>query len=367
MNKKKLVVISGTILSLLVIVIVIIMSNSKGKVAIFFDTDGGIKVSRMTVTVGEKVKLPTTTKKGYDFDGWYDEDKKIGTKASFTKETTLTAHWKETEEKTMTITFNVVGGNKIEEMTIECDKKLKLPTPTKEGYKFVNWTDKKGEIITNETKLTCEDITLKATWKKVEEKKTETKKQETKKEDNKTTETVKEVTYTCPEGYKLNGKKCELDDVVREKCPDNAKADGDLCINTSDYNSGTRVCKTETVILDNNGHTDTTEGEYYQLSSAAPGTCGYHVYTQYTNSTDCTASSTRNAVWANNKCYAKTIVGNYTTQCSDGYKYYSSDELSTKFGLHNDGKCLKIVSKEKYCLDGWNLQDNDTRCVKTIE
>ena len=140
--------------------------------------------------------------------------------------------------------------------------------------------------------------------------------------------------------------------------------DGDICINTNDSNTGTRICKTETVILDNDGHTDTLQGEYYQ---AGAGYCGYHIYTQYTNSSDCTSSSTRNAVWANNKCYAKTIINNYTTQCLDGYKYYSSEELSNKFGLHNDGKCLKVVNKIKYCLDGYILQDNDTRCVKTVD
>ena len=41
--------------------------------------------------------------------------------------------------------------------------KLFPEAPTKEGYKFVGWTNKDGNVITKGTKVT-EDITLKANW-----------------------------------------------------------------------------------------------------------------------------------------------------------------------------------------------------------
>lgn len=338
MNKKKIVVISGIVLSLLVIIIVIIMSTKKDKVAIFFDTDGGIRVSRMTVNVGEKVKLPTTTKKGYEFDGWYDEDTKVGDKASFKKETTLIAHWKELEVKTMTISFNVLGGNKIGEMTIECDKEFKLPIPTKEGYKFLNWTDKKGTIITNETKLTCEDITLKAKWEKEEEKKEEVKKEETKKEEvkeEKKEEVKKDIKeeekeevkkeYTCPDGYTLDNDKCKIEENVKTKCSDGTEVDG-KCL-TIDADSK----KDYQLSCDNGG---VLSGNYCYLDEV-----------ELEEGTTC-----ENEI--NNKCYSIKKEANKT--CSDGYTNIS------------DG-CFMVTEsvKEQYCSDGFTLENN--KCIKIID
>ena len=337
MNKKKIVVISGCVLSLLVIVIVVMISTSKDKVAIFFDADGGIRVSRMTVNVGEKVKLPTTTKKGYTFDGWYDSDKKVGSKASFTKETTLTAHWKESEVKTMTITFNVVGGNKIEEMTLECEKEFKLPTPTKEGYKFINWTDKKGNVITNDSKLACEDITLKAKWEKEEEKKEETK-EETKKEEKK--EEVKEEKkeepkqeevkkeYTCPDGYTLDGEKCKIEEEVKSKCSEGSTELNGKCVKIS-----TDSKKDYTLSCDNNGELI----ENY---------C-YNDVIELEEGTTCEPDLSKN-----NKCYSNKEEANKT--CSEGYTNIS------------DGCFIVTESvKEQYCSEEFILENN--KCIKTIE
>lgn len=342
MNKKKIVVISGIVLSFLVIIVVIIMSTKKDKVAIFFDTDGGIRVSRMTVNVGEKVKLPTTTRKGYTFDGWYDEDTKVGDKASFKKETTLTAHWIESEVKTMTISFNVVGGNKIEEMTIECDKEFKLPIPTKEGYKFINWTDKKGTIIANETKLTCEDITLKAKWEKDEVKKEETKKEETKKEEVKketkeeviqetkeekkeeVTEEVKKE-YTCPDGYTLDSDKCKIEESAKTKCSDGTEVDGKcLIIDTDSKKDYELSCNNGGELIENYCYLDEVELE-------EGTTCENEI---------------------NNKCYSNKEEANKT--CSEGYTNIS------------DGCFIVTESvKEQYCSEEFVLENN--KCIKTIE
>ena len=355
MNKKKIVVICGSILSILVIVVVIIMANTKEKVAIFFDVDGGIKVSRMTVNVGEKVKLPKTTKKGYDFDGWYDEDKKLENIASFTKETTLTAHWKEQEVKKMVITFNSVGGNRIEELTIECDKEFKLPTPVKEGYKFINWTDKKGTVITSDSKLTCEDITLKAKWEKeeIKEEKNETKKEEVKKEEVKKEESKEEPKkedikeeikeepkeepkkeekkqeYTCPSGYTINGDKCIIEEDVKTKCSDDTKEVDGKCVSTTNLK---KTC-TNGVLGDNNCYIDEIADEAI-LDEA---TC-----------------KSNGSEWNsdNNKCYSsKTDI---QLSCPTGFE------------LDNDkNSCYKLQEKEKYCTNGFTL--NNDKCLKTIE
>jgi uncharacterized repeat protein (TIGR02543 family) len=129
-----------------------------------FDANKG-KVSKKSkiVTGTEKYStLPTPTRAGYKFDGWFT--KKSGgtkitasTKVAITKTTTLYAHW---TVKKYTAKFNVNGGNKLAasklKKTVTFDKKYgKLVTPSKKGYKFAGWYTKKvgGSKITSTSKV----------------------------------------------------------------------------------------------------------------------------------------------------------------------------------------------------------------------
>ncbi len=273
-----------------------------------------------------------------------------------TKETTKKEDKKETKEETITITFDVDGGKEVKELTVKIDEEVELPDTEKEGYTFKGWylDDKKVDTKTSFKK----DTSLKAKWEKVEEKK----KEEPKKEEPKKEE--KKVTYSCPEGYKLEGTKCIHTIAAKTKCPDGTKVDGDKCVKTSDNNSGTRTCPTRTVQT-TKSHTETVQGEYYQ-PKGGPGYCGYYVYTNLTTQSDCNAAYDKNTVWANGKCYAKTIINDYTTTCGSGYEWYSSEQLSAKFGIHDNGKCLRIVDKTSYCdAEGYTLSGSN--CVKTID
>ena len=51
-------------------------------------------------------------------------------------------------------------------------------------------------------------------------------------------------------------------------------------------------------------------------------------------------------------CY-ETKMNNYDIVCASDYQYYSSADLSSKFGIHDNAKCLKKVAKEKYCDGGF--------------
>lgn len=67
-------------------------------------------------------------------------------------------------EKSFTITFDTNGGTEISCIKVRNNEVVKLPeAPTKDGYKFVGWTNEEGNIITKGTKVT-ENITLKAVW-----------------------------------------------------------------------------------------------------------------------------------------------------------------------------------------------------------
>ncbi|MGL5973466.1 MAG: InlB B-repeat-containing protein, partial [Oscillospiraceae bacterium] len=62
-----------------------------------FNTDGGTGISSVSAEEGEIIKLDTkiTTKDGYDFDGWYDQDdKKVSVNFKITnKNVILKAKW----------------------------------------------------------------------------------------------------------------------------------------------------------------------------------------------------------------------------------------------------------------------------------
>ena len=66
-----------------------------------------------------------------------------------------------------------------------------------------------------------------------------------------------------------------------------------------------------------------------------------------------------------NGCYAEDKMNNYEIVCSSDYQYYTSAELSSKFNIHDNAKCLKKVAKTKYCDEGYTLTSG--KCIKTID
>jgi len=66
-----------------------------------FDSDGGSAVAAAKVKYNETVKEPTApTKKGFNFDGWYNGDTKFDFTTKITKDLTLKAKWKAEEVET---------------------------------------------------------------------------------------------------------------------------------------------------------------------------------------------------------------------------------------------------------------------------
>lgn len=136
-----------------------------------FDAAGGTcDTKNKTVTSGNEYgALPTPTKKGQLFEGWYTADGTRvtdKTKVAATKDHTLTARWVE-EGTSCTVTFDAAGG-----IGDTADKKVSfggkygtLPTPTKEGYTFDGWYTADGTRVTGETKVAiADDHTLTARW-----------------------------------------------------------------------------------------------------------------------------------------------------------------------------------------------------------
>lgn len=129
-----------------------------------FEANGGtVSVPSMDVVYGQEFTLPTPTRTGYNFDGWYNGSE-IVVDGVWYYETniTLTAKW---TAKNYRITFYTNGGTLGSSyLTVTYDKAYTLPTPTRTGYTFAGWYDTNGKKVESGTWTETSDISLNARW-----------------------------------------------------------------------------------------------------------------------------------------------------------------------------------------------------------
>ena len=113
-----------------------------------YSTDGGT-TNLYAKWQGVAVTLPTTTRSGYIFAGWYDAatgGNKIGDAGAsytITADKTIYAHWTTRE---YTITYIPNGGSVTPASdTFTIESAIDLPTPKREGYVFDGWMVTKAE------------------------------------------------------------------------------------------------------------------------------------------------------------------------------------------------------------------------------
>lgn len=129
-----------------------------GEYTITFDADGGSVTPTSATTVNGKLQiLPTPTKSGYTFDGWYNGTSAVTVDTVYTADTTLTAHWKSDggsdgpSSAPYTITFNPNGGNLETAATALTDlqgRLMSIPTPRRTGYSFDGWYNGTERVTT---------------------------------------------------------------------------------------------------------------------------------------------------------------------------------------------------------------------------
>ena len=135
-----------------------------------FDAAGGtVSPASKQVTSGTAYgTLPTPTRTGYTFAGWYTRatggDVVTAATVAGTEDTTIYAHW---TGESLTITFNANGGTVTETTrTVERGHQYRrLPIPVRNGYKFDGWFT----AATGGTQVTAADYptssrTLYAHW-----------------------------------------------------------------------------------------------------------------------------------------------------------------------------------------------------------
>lgn len=140
----------------------------------FDANDGDVRTSGMTVTNGSTYgSLPTPTRDGYTFEGWYTSrngGSKVtaDTTVNLISDQTLYAHW---TNQPYTVNFDANGGDvHTSSMTVANGGTYgSLPTPIRDGYIFEGWYTSldDGRLITSGTIVNLTDNqTLYAHWKK---------------------------------------------------------------------------------------------------------------------------------------------------------------------------------------------------------
>lgn len=135
--------------------------------------DGTIGENVTDYTYGTAVTLPVPTKKGYKFEGWYDNAEFTGVtvteiSAAATGDKTYYAKW---VAEQYTITFNTDGGAFVETpiSSYIYGTTSTLPVPTKNGYKFEGWYDNAeftGTALTEISDRAIGDKVFYAKWRK---------------------------------------------------------------------------------------------------------------------------------------------------------------------------------------------------------
>ena len=150
------------------------------KNTITLDANGGtVSSSSVKTTYGDSYTLPTPTRTGYTFEGWYDGSTKY-TSGVWTgnADLKLTAKWK---ANTYKVTFSEIkeakadvvvrfnpnySGSTTSKITLKTGQTLPYPTvPTRTGYAFAGWyTDSACKNLYNFSGTITADMTLYAKW-----------------------------------------------------------------------------------------------------------------------------------------------------------------------------------------------------------
>lgn len=122
--------------------------------------------STTNVIVNNVTNQPVNpSKTGHTFSGWYLGEELFDFTTLVTDDLTLVAKFEPIQYK---VSFITDSSDSIEPIFVEYNKTVSLPTPVKEGYKFVGWL--LDEMPFDETMPITKNIRLYATWEIEKEK-----------------------------------------------------------------------------------------------------------------------------------------------------------------------------------------------------
>ncbi|MFF3021304.1 InlB B-repeat-containing protein [Gottfriedia sp. NPDC057948] len=134
-----------------------------------YESNGGSTVPAQTTDYNSILNLPTPTKTGYTFAGWYKDatlNTPVGNTLTLTSNITLYAKW---NINAYTVTFNTSGGSTVASKTAIYNATISQPAaPTKKGFVFIGWyKDGGGKVAWNfATDRVTADTMIYAKWEK---------------------------------------------------------------------------------------------------------------------------------------------------------------------------------------------------------
>ena len=106
--------------------------------------------------------MPTITRTGYTFLGWYYNNQKVElTKWNILNDCEFVAHW---EANKYNVHFDSNGGEEIEDKEYTYDSNVTLPTPIRIGYTFLGWYNEEKKVELTKWNITS-DCDFVAYWK----------------------------------------------------------------------------------------------------------------------------------------------------------------------------------------------------------
>lgn len=335
-----------SIILVFVFVCVVFLLIFNNEIIISFDTNGAKSVDIIKIRKGECINLPEIEKDGFIFDGWYLDSERVTNKTKFNKSAILKAKWISDEIKTFKVTFDSVGGSKVDSIVLECGQELILPTnPIKENYTFVSWIGNNQENILDGVLLPCEDIILKANWKRIENKKADNMTSQAINDKNNiiptTSQPEKIKNYNCPSGYILiDNNKCEIKTPIMQTCKNGyTKSESrELCYKTAEFEEicgqnsfsiGNGQCASQPLWPSGDGNKEKCENSGFQYGN-------------------------------NGKCYI--AVWDAKKRCPSGYTLQPVGWIDQ---LQTSSVCVETIELTETCLDGYSREDN--WCYKIID
>ena len=146
---------------------VTVIGSDEYKLTLNANYPNGVNEIRGIKTNDKYGTLPTLTRPGHNFLGWYTKASggtKITSSTTFTgtKDTTIYAHW---EEKTHVVNFDYNSGTgSTNQIEVAPGSTITFPAATNEGYTFVSWTYNEKNIDTNFDLSEYDEITFVAKW-----------------------------------------------------------------------------------------------------------------------------------------------------------------------------------------------------------
>lgn len=128
----------------------------------FNENNGACDTESIDVSFDDNVTLPTATRTGYTFLGWFNNGKKYDSGVWKTaNDITLTANW---EANKYTLSFDKNGGVcNTTSQQVTYDQNYTLPTARRTGYTFLGWFSGEDEYVDGVWKETS-GVLLKAKW-----------------------------------------------------------------------------------------------------------------------------------------------------------------------------------------------------------